>query len=97
MMRKSTPSTDRLPENTSYRDTGCDLYASCLACPLPQCRYDEPGWVQRSERNGRYERILQFREAHPMPVAQLAAQFGISTRTIHRIVRRQPGRTAVAS
>lgn len=27
---------------STYRDRGCNLYASCLRCPLPACRYDEP-------------------------------------------------------
>jgi hypothetical protein len=31
---------DRLPEHTDYRDDGCDLYARCLTCELPACRYD---------------------------------------------------------
>lgn len=25
-----------------WRDTGCDLNPSCLACPLPVCRHDDP-------------------------------------------------------
>ena len=33
---------DMLPENVPYTDTGCDLFASCLRCPLARCRYDEP-------------------------------------------------------
>ena len=30
--------SDALPEHVDYTDTGCDLYASCLRCPLPRCR-----------------------------------------------------------
>lgn len=32
-----------LPENTVYRDDGCDIHPHCLTCPLPVCRYDVPG------------------------------------------------------
>lgn len=24
----------------TYRDTGCDWFASCFDCPLPKCRFD---------------------------------------------------------
>ena len=34
---------DALPENQDFRDTGCSLSPRCLDCPLPRCRYDEPG------------------------------------------------------
>src|SRR2546426_10940407 len=34
---------DSLPERTGYRDDGCELHPQCLTCPLPRCRYDEPG------------------------------------------------------
>ncbi len=37
------PRIDALPEHTRYNDNGCDLYPSCLRCPLPRCRYEEPG------------------------------------------------------
>jgi hypothetical protein len=33
---------DLLPEHVRYRDEGCELFPSCLSCPLPQCRYDGP-------------------------------------------------------
>ena len=78
---------DSLPEAYPYRDQGCDLYPSCLACPLPACRYDQPRWSQRQSLRGRNRAILKaYREGQG--VQALARSFGLSRRTIHRILRR---------
>ena len=42
--------SDTLPENTRYKDDGCDVSSSCLGCPLAKCRYDDPGFLQRENR-----------------------------------------------
>jgi hypothetical protein len=31
-----------------YEDTGCEVFDSCLTCPLPRCKYDEPQNVSKS-------------------------------------------------
>ena len=87
-MRRNEPLIDRLPEFTAFRDHGCDLHPSCLSCPLPRCRYDDPGWIQREERDQRDAEILRARIAESLPVAHLAARFGVSTRTVHRVIKR---------
>ena len=87
-MRRNEPLIDRLPEFTAFRDQGCDLHPSCLSCPLPRCRYDDPGWLQREERGQRDAEILRARIAESLPVALLAARFGVSTRTVHRVIKR---------
>ena len=73
-----------LPEQAVYEDTGCDLYPSCLACPLVKCRYDPaPGPVPRNmERNARIHR--RFNEGEK--VIRLAESFGLSRRTVFRIL-----------
>ncbi len=38
--------SDALPEHAQYRDDGCDVHPHCLTCPLPRCRYDEPGGLR---------------------------------------------------
>ena len=87
-MRRNEPLIDRLPEFTAFGDHGCDLHPSCLSCPLPRCRYDDPGWIQREERDQRDTEILRARIAESLPVAHLAARFGVSTRTVHRVIKR---------
>ena len=88
-MRRNVPLMDRLPELTIYPDNGCDLHPSCLTCPLPRCRYDDPGWLQREERGQRDTELLELNAKHSLPVPELAAHFGVSTRTVHRVLSRR--------
>ena len=85
-MRRNVPAIDHLPESTVYRDSGCDLHSSCLSCPLPRCRYDDPGWVQREEREGRDSQVRQARAIDHLTINELASRFGVSARTVHRIL-----------
>ena len=78
---------DALPENTAYDDKGCDLYPSCLRCPLPRCRYDEPGGAAGMLRTGRDAAILRVAERDGIPADRLAEMFGLSRRTIFRVLR----------
>ena len=94
-MRRNESASERLPDVETFRDSGCSLHSSCLTCPLPRCRYDDPGWLQREERDSRDAEVLRLKARHQLSVDQLADKFGVSTRTVHRILRRgPPGRLA---
>lgn len=82
------PRIDALPENTDYADTGCDLYPSCLKCPLPRCRYDEAGGAAAMLRVGRDASIARLAEKGRFNANELAAMFGVSRRTVFRVLRR---------
>jgi len=84
---------DALPEYTVYADKGCDLYPSCLSCPLPRCRYEEPGGASGMLRGGRDAAILRLAGKDGVPVDRLAEMFGLSRRTIFRVLRAARGST----
>ncbi|HZP26120.1 MAG TPA: helix-turn-helix domain-containing protein [Dehalococcoidia bacterium] len=79
---------DALPENLLYRDDGCEVHPHCLSCPLPRCRYEEPGGL-RALLN--HERDLQIRRlhAHGLRADALARRFAISRRTVFRALAKQ--------
>ncbi len=79
--------SDTLPENTRYSDDGCEASATCIECPLSLCKYDDPGWLQRESRRTRDDEIFRLRQER-VPVSEISKKFGISTRTVHRIVQR---------
>lgn len=81
------PRSDALPENTDYADNGCDLYPSCLRCPLPKCRYDAPGGAPAMLRDGRDAAILRVAGQDGVTVDRVAEMFGLSRRTIFRVLR----------
>ncbi|MEK9676050.1 MAG: helix-turn-helix domain-containing protein [Chloroflexota bacterium] len=83
----ATVRSDTLPENTRYKDDGCDVSQSCLDCPLSLCKYDDPGWLQRESRRTRDDEVYRLRQ-EKVSVAEISERFGISTRTVHRIVQR---------
>ena len=80
--------TDTLPEETEYRDTGCSLAPSCLSCPLPQCRYDEPRSARRLGNHARDREITLLRRQHAAPIEAIASAYGLTTRQVYRILRR---------
>jgi hypothetical protein len=83
------PQPDLPPEHCQYRDEGCYLYPSCLECPLPCCIYDDPSGegLRRRHKRARDQEVLHlYRQGQP--AAELARSFGISERSIYRIVRR---------
>ncbi len=86
--RRGTPLVDRVPELYPYRDDGCELSPSCLNCPLPRCKYDDPGWLQRERRSKRDRAVLDARRRRDLTVPQLAERFGVSERTVFRILSR---------
>jgi hypothetical protein len=79
---------DTLPEDTEYRDTGCSLAPSCLSCPLPQCRHDEPRSARRLGNHARDREIALLRRRHAAPIEALAATYGLTARQVYRILQR---------
>ncbi len=86
--RKNAPLVDALPEQYPYRDDGCNVSPSCLRCPLPWCKYDDPVTYHRELRISRDREVLQVKRDQGKSVPQLAQHFGLSERTIHRILVR---------
>ncbi|MEX0799847.1 MAG: helix-turn-helix domain-containing protein [Dehalococcoidia bacterium] len=76
---------DALPEEISYRDDGCDIHPHCLTCPLPRCRYDEPGGLRAMLNAYRDERIVALRR-DGAPVDHIAERYSLSRRTVFRIL-----------
>ena len=87
-MNEIEPAADWPPEYCHYRDEGCELAPACLNCPLPRCVYDEPGGTGQRQRRQRDEDMLRLRGLEGQNARELARRFGVSQRTVYRIVRR---------
>jgi hypothetical protein len=85
LLGERAPRRDALPEHTSYADTGCDIHANCLTCPLVRCRYDEPGGARKLLSDERDRTILDLRR-QGRPISAIAARFGVSRRTVFRVL-----------
>ncbi len=80
--------SDALPEYVDYVDSGCDLYPSCLNCPLPRCRYEVNGGASAMLRLGRDESIIAASRRNGTTIDDLAQAFGLSRRTIFRVLEK---------
>ena len=79
---------DTVPEFYHYEDTGCEVSPSCLNCPLPQCKYDDPVWFQQHRRTARDLNVLTTMRLENLTVEQAAERFSVTVRTIFRIMHR---------
>ena len=80
------PRKDALPEHVRYRDEGCDVFESCLRCPLPRCRYDVPGGVRTLLNRARDREIRRLRDETALSIEAIAARFHVSRRTVFRVL-----------
>jgi hypothetical protein len=74
---------DLLPDEIEWRDEGCELFSSCLNCPLPKCVEDEPRGQQRLRMAARSRRMAEMRRGGKS-VKEIAVIFGVSKRTVQR-------------
>ena len=89
MLRQAAvASVDMLPERFPYRDDGCEIYPSCLRCPLPQCKYDNPLLGRRKKRAERDREVVDAFRQEGLTAPQVAARFDMSQRTVFRIIKR---------
>ncbi len=79
---------DGFPDGMSFRDTGCHLHKSCLACPRAVCVHDEQspghsvGVIARTD--SRKAEVLRL-TAEGLNAPAIAARMGITKRTVYRL------------
>lgn len=84
----ASSSVDTVPEYYHYEDTGCEVSPSCLSCPLPQCKYDDPVWFQQHRRMARDLKVWSTMQSEGLNVEEAADRFSVTVRTVFRIMRR---------
>lgn len=79
---------DLPPEYCRYQDEGCELFPSCLECPSARCVYEEPGGKMQREKKLRNKEMMKLSRAQGKSIQEIAQAFGVTTRTVYRILRR---------
>jgi hypothetical protein len=87
-MRGDESGQDLPPEYCHYKDDGCELADSCLNCPFPDCIYAQPGGKQQWLNGLRDREVLRLFTTRGKGEKELASMFGVSRRTIQRILKR---------
>ncbi len=81
---------DMLPDYADYRDTGCEFAPSCLRCPLRRCKEDvDP--APPPSMHARDREIVMLRQRHRVPIDMLAGTYGLTRRSIFRILSERRG------
>ena len=78
----------RDPLSYIYPDRGCDLAPSCLSCPLPRCKYDDPDHFHRQRRLARDLEVVTTMRLEGLTVEAAAERFSVTVRTVFRIQAR---------
>ena len=68
-----------------YQDDGCEVSTSCLSCPLPECKHDNPGAYYRHTTWLKLQQAGLTFSSTRMEIAQC---LGVRVREIRRIKAR---------
>ena len=78
-----------------YLDTGCEASPTCLTCPLPECKHDNPTaarQVRMAAKDTKVIAALEFRHtagaSWRVAVDEVAELFSITVRSVWRIKAR---------
>jgi len=86
---------DLLPEEINWRDEGCEVFGSCLNCPLPRCVEEEPRGQQKLRLTVRNERMAELRRSGKS-IKEISGLFGVSRRTVERAWKNQNAKVKTA-
>ena len=75
VLDKATDPIDAIPELCHYEDTGCEASESCLGCPLPKCKHDDPLWYQRNRRLAKDFQVMYTIQLEGLSVEEAAERF----------------------
>ncbi len=74
---------DLLPDDIDWQDEGCEVFSSCLNCPLERCIEEEPRGKQRLRMLNRAGRMVALRR-DGKSLEEVARIFEVSKRTVQR-------------
>lgn len=66
----------------------CEVSANCLNCPLPACKHDDLRYYQWWKRSLILDQPVAELAAAGLGALEIAAQMGITERTVYRALAR---------
>ena len=79
----SNNKSDYYNEYYNWRDEGCELFSSCLNCPLPYCIEEVPRGKQKLRLLDRAGQMADIKY-QGKSTEEIARIFGVSGRTVQR-------------
>ncbi len=87
---KSNPKISIIPDNSNWTDKGCELFHSCLNCPLPRCIEEKPRGKQMFKISTRARKIKELKNLGKTTY-EIALKLHISQRTVQRALKASGG------
>ncbi len=75
-------------EYDHYKDEGCEVSPSCLRCPLPVCKYDDPRAYGIYRRNQLIDTPIMAALNSGLSVGATSRQCSVDIRTVFRVMAR---------
>ena len=69
-------------------DAGCEVWSTCLSCPLSRCKHDDPKWYMSIRRFGPSLQLYAEMQRDHLSITAAAFRFGMQPRSITRIKAR---------
>ncbi len=79
-----------LPDTSNWTDKGCEVFPTCLSCPLPQCIEEKPRGKQKLRMQVRSSRIVRLRKKGKT-TAEIAGLLQVNQRTVQRAIKASRG------
>tara|TARA_B110000438_G_scaffold285987_1_gene316716 strand:+ start:473 stop:811 length:339 start_codon:yes stop_codon:yes gene_type:complete len=77
-----------LKNKEAIYDDGCEYSNSCLNCPLPLCKYDDPILDNSKSKINRNILIFSMKKTN-LSNKKISEILKISTRTVHRVLTKE--------
>jgi len=76
-------------DHVEFKDTGCPdgMLPSCLACPLPRCRFDDYKTHPRRSVIRERQQEIRARSDAGAAVDEIVEAMGVSRRTVFRALQ----------
>ena len=92
--REPTPPPEQTPRTPyMYRtDDGCEVSTSCLHCPLPTCKHEDPKVLNTYRREQKDQERFDIIVKENLKNDQAAKRLGLDSKTVRRIINRHQSR-----
>ena len=78
---------NRRVQDASTHDDGCDVAPHCVACPLVQCKYDDPAGY-KLWKSAAWDAVVAKTHEVSGSITAVATAHKVSKRTIYRSLNR---------
>ena len=89
-----TPELNPDPVIPHEETNGCDMADSCLECPLPRCKHEDPWGYRKTKLQERDQEYIEVINRDNLSIKEAAEKLGVTKKTVLRVRARNKAGTA---